>query len=132
MSCTVKITGGKSDISLDKVNSKILFYTESEVVLHNSDSIGVSITISGNITPKTKDAVIQLSRWSRDFSDESAVYRQVEISEIQESDKTVVRTYIFPKMFVFSYEESTVEKKESIFTLGLRQREGELQSIEIF
>ena len=73
-----------------------------------------------------------MSRWSRDFSDESAVYRQVEISEIQESDKTVVRTYIFPKMFVFSYEESTVEKKESIFTLGLRQREGELQSIEIF
>lgn len=132
MPCTVKITGGKSDISLDQdIRIKVLFDTEEEHVFQKSNSVGATVTISGSVDEDSKEAVIQVSRWSRDFTADG-IYRQVEITDAQKGTDTVLRTYIFPQMFILSYEEDWGESNAGNFKLVLKQRKNSLQSIETF
>lgn len=89
------------------------------------------MTISGSVDDDSKEAVIQVSRWSRDFTADG-IYRQVELTDAQEGTDTVLRTYIFPQMFILSYEEDWGESNAGNFKLVLKQRKNSLQSIETF
>ena len=130
MPCTVKITGGKSDISLEKIHVKMLFDTEEKHVFLKSNSIGATVTIFGRINQARKESLVEMFDWSRDFTVDG-VYRKVEITETQGTD-ALMRTYIFPQMFILSYEEFLGEGNDSTFNLVLKQKEDELQTIETY
>ena len=59
MPCTVKITGGKSDISLEKIHVKMLFDTEEKHVFLKSNSIGATVTIFGRINQARKESLVE-------------------------------------------------------------------------
>lgn len=128
----VTISGDKT-ITLNEAFVKVEFKTDEreQMICHHSQSIFVDVTISGTVIKDVTEQLIQIFDWSRDFS-ENGVYRTVTIKEKQENDTNFMRTYIFPKMFVLGYSEKMGTDNASMFELRLRQRKGELNTIETF
>lgn len=128
----VTISGDKN-ITLNEAFVNIEFKTDEreQMICHHSQSIFVDVTISGKVIEDVTEQLIQIFDWSRDFS-ENGVYRTVTIKEKQEQNTKVIRTYIFPKMFVLGYSEKIGTDNACVFELRLRQRKGELNTIETF
>ena len=122
----IKIGG---EIELEAAKAEIKFKTLEDDVRYKSESMNVTITISGELRKADPKPFIQLFKWSKDF-DDSTVYRKVEITDTKGTNVTY-RTYIFPEMFPISYTEDLVGD-HSKYELGLRQKEGFFDQIETF